>query len=117
MAQKVQVVLSDDLDGGPADETVAFGLDGTGYEIDLSAKNAEALRNSFAEYVGHARRAGRSAGGGAGARRRAPAASTPRSSSADNAGVRSWAKDNGYDVSERGRISAAIREAYEKANS
>lgn len=114
MAQKVQVVLSDDLDGGPADETVAFGLDGTGYEIDLSAKNAEALRNSFAEYVGHARRAGRSSG--AGARRRAPVAAAPRSSSADNAGVRSWAKENGYDVSERGRISAAIREAYEKAN-
>lgn len=114
MAQKVQVVLSDDLDGGSADETVTFALDGTGYEIDLSAKNAEALRQAFSQYVGHARRSGRTSG--ALARRRAPAAATPRSSSTDNAAVRSWAKENGHDVSERGRISAAIREAYEKAN-
>jgi hypothetical protein len=114
MAQKVQVVLSDDLDGGPADETVTFALDGTGYEIDLSVKNAEALRNAFADYVGHARRSGRSSGSGP--RRRTATTATPRSSSSDNAAVRSWAKENGYDVSERGRISAAIREAYDKAN-
>ncbi len=114
MAQKVQVVLSDDLDGGSADETVSFALDGTSYEIDLSEKNAEALRGAFAEYVGHARRAGR--GGGSAARRRPSAAPAARSSSTDNAAVRSWAKDNGHDVSERGRISAAIREAYDQAH-
>ncbi len=114
MAQKVQVVLSDDLDGGSADETVSFALDGTSYEIDLSTKNAEALRDTFAEYVGHARRAGR--GSGTAARRRSPAAPAVRSSSTDNAAVRSWAKDNGHDVSERGRISAAIRESYDQAH-
>jgi len=114
MAQKVQVVLSDDLDGGAADETVSFGLDGTSYEIDLSEKNAEALRSAFAEYVGHARRAGR--GGGQSARRRPSATPAARSSSTDNAAVRSWAKENGHEVSERGRISAAIRDAYDQAH-
>ena len=60
MAQKVQVLLVDDLDGGEATETVSFALDGTSYEIDLSGKNAEELRDAFAKYVGAARKAGRS---------------------------------------------------------
>ena len=58
MAQKVQVVLVDDLDGGEADETVSFALDGVSYEIDLSSKNAAALRDAFATWVGHGRRVG-----------------------------------------------------------
>ena len=58
MAQKVQVVLVDDIDGGSADETVSFSLDGAAYEIDLSAANAAALREAFAPYVGTARRVG-----------------------------------------------------------
>ena len=60
MAQKITVALEDDLTGGPADETVPFAVDGTAYEIDLSAKNAATFRNKLAPYVEHARRAGRS---------------------------------------------------------
>ena len=115
MAQKVQVVLTDDIDGGEAVETVGFSLDGTTYEIDLSEAHARELRDSFARYVGHARRASRGGGGTAGRPRRASAAPS-RSSGTDNAAVRAWAKQNGYAVSERGRIAGEIREAYEKAN-
>ena len=63
VAQKVQVLLVDDLDGGEAAETVSFSLDGSSYEIDLSEKNASSLREDFAKYVGAARKAGRSGGG------------------------------------------------------
>ncbi len=86
MAQRVQVVLEDDLDGGKADETVTFGLDGTSYEIDLSKKNAAKLRDALAQYVGSGRRiAGRRAGGGRG-RGRGRAGS-------DSADIRAWAKE------------------------
>lgn len=115
MAQKVQVILVDDIDGGEATETVSFSLDGSSYEIDLSADNATKLREAFAPYVGQARRAGRST---APARaRRAPSARPAASGSGtDNAAIRAWAKANGHSVSERGRISTEVREAYEKAN-
>lgn len=109
MAQRVQVVLEDDLDGGKADETVTFGLDGTSYEIDLSKKNAAKLRDALAAYVGAGRRvAGRRSGGGRGRSGRGRSGS-------DSADIRAWAKDNGYEVSERGRISAEIRAAYNEA--
>ena len=110
MAQKVQVTLVDDIDGSIADETITFALDGVSYEIDLSDGHAKALRESFAEWVGHARRAGG---------RRAPArrgTSRPATSASDAGKIREWARENGFEVSERGRISAEIREAYEKAN-
>lgn len=107
MAQRVQVVLEDDLDGGKADETVSFGLDGATYEIDLSKKNAAKLRDALSAYVGSGRRvAGRRGGGRARSRGRG---------GSDSAQIREWAKANGYDVSERGRISAEIREAYNSA--
>ncbi|WP_448074021.1 histone-like nucleoid-structuring protein Lsr2 [Georgenia yuyongxinii] len=108
MAQKVQVTLVDDIDGTTADETVTFALDGINYEIDLSEKHATALRESFAEWVGHARRSG---GRKVTARR-----STGRSDAADAGKVREWARQQGFEVSERGRISAEIREAYDKAH-
>ena len=108
MAQRVQVVLEDDLDGGKADETVLFGLDGTTYEIDLSKKNAAKLRDALAGYVGSARRVSGRRGAATRARGRGRAAS-------DSADIRAWAKDNGYDVSERGRISAEVRAAYNEA--
>jgi hypothetical protein len=108
MAQRVQVVLEDDLDGGKADETVTFALDGTSYEIDLSKKNAAKLRDSLAQYVGAGRRvSGRRATGGRGRGR--------GRSGSDSADIRAWAKENGYEVSERGRISAEIRAAYNDA--
>lgn len=113
MAQRVQIVLEDDLDGGTAVETVTFGLDGVSYEIDLSDKNADKLRDELATWIGHARRAGgrRSTG------RRAPASAGSASSRrSDLAAVRAWARSNGHQVSDRGRVSVAVQEAYDKAH-
>lgn len=111
MAQRTHVLLIDDLDGSSADETVTFGLDGTAYEIDLSAENAGLLRKSLADYVSRGRRSGASRGFG---RRRGgrPAGSQ----SADTAEVRSWARDNGYAVNDRGRVAADILAAYQAAH-
>ncbi len=103
MAQKVNIVLVDDIDNTDADETVSFGLDGKNYDIDLNTKNATALREALAPYVGHARRAGGST------RRTASRGASSRSSAGD---IREWAKSNGFEVSERGRISSEVREAY-----
>ena len=110
MAQKVQVVLVDDLDGGQADETVTFNLDGVSYEIDLSAANAAAMRDAFGQFVGVARRVtGR-------APARARRGSTRASSNGRGAAeVRAWAKEHGFAVSDRGRVSSEVREAYDKA--
>jgi hypothetical protein len=113
MAQKVQVVLIDDIDGGDADETVTFALDGVTYEIDLTNDNAAKLRDALAVWVGNARRvSGRASSG-----RSASRSSGRRSSgSEDTAAIREWAKSNGYQVSERGRISATVRDAYNAAH-
>lgn len=107
MAQRVSIVLEDDIDGSDADETVTFALDGTTYEIDLSAKNAAKLRDALAPYIGHARRT---------AGRRSSGRSSSRSAKRDVADIRAWAKANGYKVSERGRISAEVQAAYDKAH-
>lgn len=108
MAQRVEVVLVDDIDGGPADETVAFALDGATYEIDLNATNAAALRDALALYVGHARKAGRKAPARSAGRRSSPGSQTPA--------IRTWAREQGLPVNERGRIPAAIVEQYEAAH-
>jgi hypothetical protein len=116
MAQKVNVVLVDDLDGTEATETVSFALDGTSYEIDLNEDNAAALRDAFAQYVGAARKGGRS--GGAPAQRRSGRGGRA-SGGADRERVqdiREWARQNGHQVSERGRLSAAVIEAYDAAH-
>ncbi|MEU3355908.1 Lsr2 family protein [Streptomyces sp. NPDC037389] len=111
MAQKVQVLLVDDLDGGEADETVTFALDGKSYEIDLTTGNADKLREALADYVKAARRTGGRASAARGKGRVATAVGSP-----DTAKIRAWAKENGYNVNDRGRVPAEIREAYEKAN-
>ena len=109
MAQKVQVILVDDMDGGSADETVSFSLDGVSYEIDLSTKNAAAFRDSLAQYVGLARRVGgRSAAGRSSSRRKGGDNKTAQ--------IREWARANGHQVNERGRIPATVVEAYDKAH-
>lgn len=109
MAQHVNVRLVDDLDGSAASETVSFGLDGRQFEIDLSADNAEQLRDALASFVVAARR-----GDGAGARRpRAPrAAREATGSREDTSAVREWARAQGHEVSDRGRISKVVMEAY-----
>ncbi len=106
MAHRVTVALGDDLTGGPADETVRFAMDGTGYEIDLSAKNAAAFGTLLAPYIGHARKAGRTQG------RRAGGTAAARQRSGD---IRAWAKEHGLAVSERGRIPAGVLEQYPAA--
>jgi hypothetical protein len=107
MAQKVTVALEDDLDGGPADETVRFGLDGAEYQIDLSKKNATAFRRQLAPFTEHARKAGRAQ------RRRPGRTASSRERSGD---IRAWAKDQGIAVSERGRIPASVVEQYQAAS-
>ncbi|MGW4893000.1 histone-like nucleoid-structuring protein Lsr2 [Kitasatospora sp. NPDC004240] len=115
MAQRVQVILEDDLDGGSADETVTFALDGVAYEIDLKSANADKLRGLLAPYVEKGRKqSGRLAGA-----RRSGRGGSPRPSGGaapDTAKVRAWAKENGYEVNDRGRVPSTVREAYEKAN-
>ena len=115
MAQKVQVLLVDDLDGGEASETVSFAIDGSNYEIDLSGKNTNELRDAFAKYVGSARKAGRpvsSAGRSAGRRSGGGSTSMDRDQAA---AIRSWAKGKGLKVSDRGRIPATIIEQYNQS--
>jgi Lsr2 len=106
MAQRVSVELEDDLDGGPADETLRFGLGGLEYEIDLSKKNASRFRRQIAPYIEHARQAGR------GQRRRPGRTASSRERSGD---IRAWAKHHGIAVSERGRIPASVVEQYQAA--
>ncbi|HEY3503269.1 MAG TPA: Lsr2 family protein [Actinocatenispora sp.] len=112
MAQKVQVLLVDDLDGGEAEETVKFGLDGTNYEIDLSEGNARQLRDALAKYVGVARKTGRAGAARGTAAPRNRAGSSAASDREQNRAIREWAKRQGLEISDRGRISADIVERY-----
>jgi hypothetical protein len=100
MAQKVQTLLLDDIDGGNADETIRFGLDGSSYEIDLSTAHAHDLRTALASYVQAARRAGPVRG--------APARKTARAASNgyDSTAVRDWARGQGIEIKDRGRVPA-----------
>lgn len=109
MAQKVEVHLEDDLDGGPAEHTVQFSLDGKDYEIDLSTTNAEKLREALRPFAAAGRKITR--GGGPRATRSRASGSGP-----DTAKIRAWAKENGYEVSDRGRIHQTVKDAYYAAN-
>ena len=111
MSQKVQVVHLDDLDGGSAEESVSFAHDGVSYEIDLNKKNAAKLRDALATYVGSARKVTAARGT---ARRGRRTAGTPKVT--DTASVRAWARENGYEVNDRGRVSSEIVAAYEAAH-
>ena len=102
MAQKIQTLLIDDLDGSEAEGTVRFGLDGAEYEIDLNAEHAQALRDALARYVGAARRAG------GGTRRPARGGSRTRADGVDSTEVREWAKAQGIEVKDRGRVPAEL---------
>ena len=102
MTQKIQTLFVDDLDGGEAEGTVRFGLDGTHYEIDLNAAHAEELRSVLAPYT----RAGRKVTGSTGraARKRGKAAANGLSGNK----VRDWARANGIEVKDRGRVPADL---------
>ena len=112
MAQKVITKLIDDLDGTEikqGGETVRFAVDGVSYEIDLNDKNAKKLRQSLSVYMEHGRRvSGRRSGS-------ASSASKAKTDKTQLAAMRQWARDNGYDVADRGRISQEIQKAYAKA--
>lgn len=108
MAKRVEVVLIDDMDGSIAEEVVTFALDGVQYEIDLSKDNAAKLRDSLQEWIENARRAG-----GRRVTGRRPAAGRR----SDLNEIRQWGRDNGFQVSDRGRVSRELEEAYDRANS
>ena len=110
MAQKVLVSLVDDIDGTAAEATMTFALDGIAYEIDLNGKNRLAFEKAMDKYISHARKAGRASSikGAAPKRARAP--------KEDTTAIREWAAANGHVVSERGRISAAVQDAYKAAH-
>ena len=99
-------MLIDDIDQSDAEETVTFGLDGKEFAIDLNKKNARSLRDALAPFVAHAR----------------PVSRSGRRSTAKVAGgaapseIRAWARENGWDVPERGRVAAEVREAYAAAH-
>lgn len=113
MAQKITTLFIDDIDGGAAEGTVRFALDGTEYEIDLNAEHSQELRSALGRYVTHARkvggtarRGGRTAGRGA-VRGASPALNTTE--------IRTWARENGYDIKDRGRVPADLVAKYQAA--
>jgi hypothetical protein len=110
MAQKIQTLFIDDIDGGEAERTVRFSLDGTEYEIDLSTAHNDELRAALGTYVSHARKVG-------GTARRTTAGRVGRKpSSVDTVAVRAWARENGYDIKDRGRVPADLVAKYQAAN-
>ncbi|GAB3807708.1 histone-like nucleoid-structuring protein Lsr2 [Micromonospora zhanjiangensis] len=110
MAKQVITVLTDDLDGGKADRTVEFGVDGVTYTIDLSDAHAGKLRKALDPYIAAGSRIGRGqVETRRSNRRRGVSAGTNRD---ENRAIREWARKNGHDVSERGRIPASVVQAY-----
>src|SRR5690348_13073683 len=108
MARSIAVVVTDDLDGSPGAETVAFSLHGVSYEVDLGHPNRARLADALAPFIASGRRVR------SGARRRA--AEPAGGSRVDRAAVRAWARDAGLAVSERSRISADVMSKYEAAH-
>ena len=109
MAQKIQTLFIDDIDGSAAEGTVRFGLDGTEYEIDLNTKHAQELRDALARYVNAARRAG------GGARRPARGGRRGSASGPNSTEVREWAKAQGMEVKDRGRVPAELVVKFKEA--
>jgi hypothetical protein len=107
VAQRTIIQLTDDLDGAAADRTVQFAYEGVAYELDLSTKNSDKFAKALEPYVAAARRVGgrKSAGRGA----------ATKANREEMQAIRQWAKDSGYDVSDRGRISAEVQAAYHAA--
>ncbi len=108
MAQKVQTLFIDDIDGGDAEGTVRFALDGTDYEIDLNGQHSDELRTALGKYIEHARKVGS-------ARRGTARGAGRRASAVDTAAVRAWAREKGYDIKGRGRVPAGLVAEYQAA--
>src|SRR4051812_3012125 len=111
VAQRTTVVVTDDLDGSEGANTVTFAFEGVEYEVDLSASNAKKLKKALDPYISAARKTGgrRSSG-------RRSATRSGRSSSGDTAAIREWARSQGLQVSERGRVPQSLRDQYAAAN-
>jgi hypothetical protein len=107
MAQKIQTLFIDDIDGSAAEGTVRFALDGADYEIDLSSKHSDELRDILADYIAHARKTG-------GTSRRATTRGSRKTSAIDTVAIRTWARENGYDIKERGRVPADVVAKYKE---
>ena len=112
MAQKITTLFIDDIDGGAAEGTVRFALDGTEYEIDLNAEHSEELRSALGKYVTHARKVGGTARRGG---RTASRIVRGASSTLNTTEIRSWARENGYDIKDRGRVPADLVAKYQAA--
>jgi nucleoid-associated protein Lsr2 len=110
MAQKVQTLFIDDLDGSAADGTVRFGLDGADYEIDLNADHAQALHDALAHYISAARRVS------GGSRRQARTGRKAPANGVNTTEVREWAKAQGLEVKDRGRVPAGLVVKFKAAN-
>ena len=108
MAQKIRTLFIDDIDGGDAEGTVRFGLDGTEYEIDLNGKHSDELRTALGKYIEHARKVGT-------ARRGSARGAGRRPSTVDTASVRAWAREQGYDIKGRGRVPGGLVAEYQAA--
>lgn len=108
MARRTTVELLDDLDGSPAEETITFTVDGKSYEIDLNTENAAAFRGELERYMTAGRRVG--------TMRRSPSRGAAQRSSQETAAIREWARANGHEVSDRGRISREVADAYAAAH-
>jgi hypothetical protein len=113
VATQTHVTIVDDLDGSAARETVSFGLDGASYEIDLNDKNAKKLRDALAVYVANSRQVGGGRGRARGGRAKAAKAGNSKE---QLAAIRQWARKNGYEVSDRGRLSTAVMQAFDEAH-
>ena len=109
MARKVQTILLDDIDGGDATRTVTFALDGKAYEIDLNDDNLKKLSEALSPFVENGRRISGAAG-----RRMSSRASS--GTNGDASSVRAWAREQGYEVSDRGRVPKEIRSAYDESH-
>jgi hypothetical protein len=111
MARKTVIQLTDDIDGTPiaegAGRTVPFALDGIAYEIDLSDAHLAELLDALTPYTTAGRRTGRKSNAAAGA---------TNTDKAELQKIREWARQNGHEVSDRGRVSRTIRDAYDAAN-
>ena len=112
MAQKITTLFIDDIDGGAAEGTVRFALDGTEYEIDLNAEHSDELRSALGKYVTHARKVGGTARRGG---RVAGRAGRGAGSTLNTTEIRNWARENGFDIKDRGRVPADLVAKYQAA--
>lgn len=112
MARKVETYLIDDTDGSEAAETFVFSYDGKAWEIDLSAENAASIRADLDKWQQNARRASAAGQSAASAPKKRSARRSPEQANA----VRTWARDNGYEISDRGRLPKQVEDAYNQAH-